>query len=91
MKVLLKIPASILGYLINQFPKFRNFIRKIHFKGKYTLICYIDIDKTNTIVVECDGVKYELDLQDGILRCTSLKICVAKSMLLKQIQSLLKS
>jgi len=66
MKVLLKIPASILGYLINQFPKFRNFIRKIHFKGKYTLICYIDIDKTNTIVAECDGVKYELDLQDDI-------------------------
>jgi len=67
MKLLLKIPASILGYLVNTFPKFRDLIRNVHFKGKYTLICHVDIDSPKGIIIEeCNGIKYELNLRDDI-------------------------
>jgi hypothetical protein len=67
MKLLLKILASILGYLVNTFPKFRDLIRNVHFKGKYTLICHVDIDSPKGIIIEeCNGIKYELNLRDDI-------------------------
>lgn len=44
--------------------------RNAHFKGKSNVVNFIDLRAfpSQTLVAECDGVKYELDLQDEIQR-----------------------
>jgi len=81
MRLLLRIPVSVLEYLVNNFPKFRDLIRNIHFKGKYTLICYASIrNPKDTIIEECNGIRYELDLRDDIQKLIYFNVYEKKYM-----------
>ncbi len=67
---LLRLPFKAMARLCEWSPQCRNALRNAHFKGKSNVVNFIDLRAfpSQTLVAECDGIKYELDLQDEIQR-----------------------
>lgn len=65
---LVKIPFKLIASVAEQSSGFREFIRKVHFKGKVVAVSYINANflPKEEIIEECNGLKYALDLQDDI-------------------------
>ena len=63
-----KIPFKMIAALAERSSAFREFIRKIHFKGKVVAVSDINSNflPKEEIIEECNGLKYALNLQDDI-------------------------
>ncbi len=69
-KSLLRLPFKVIARLCEWSPQCRNVLRSVHFKGKSVAVNFIDLAcfAEQPLLAECDGIRYELDLQDEIQR-----------------------
>ncbi|MFQ3597027.1 MAG: FkbM family methyltransferase [Chloroherpetonaceae bacterium] len=67
---LLRLPFKFIARLCERSSQCRNLLRSIHFKGKSVAVNFIDLNSfpEQTLLADCDGIRYELELQDEIQR-----------------------
>ncbi len=66
----LRLPFKLIARLCEYSPQCRNLLRKVHFKRKAATIRFMNprCFPEQLVIVEYDGIRYDIDLQDEIQR-----------------------